>query len=83
MKAEGWIDVWPSSGPVRYYQPPLWCDLCGYGVHSLPVNAPHHFCHRHKEKEIQKFLAGEKPGYFQLKEQEQQANDQHPTASRR
>lgn len=56
----------------RTMEPVIWCDLCGWGArHTSNPDDVHHFCHRHKEPEIQAFLDGKIKGYFQLEKEEE------------
>ncbi|WP_299194568.1 hypothetical protein [uncultured Amphritea sp.] len=47
----------------------IWCDICGYGAREdhKTVYQKIHFCRRHKASEIDRFMSGELPGYFELK----------------
>lgn len=75
MNTGEWILHIPMKGTVKYWEPWIFCDLCGWSCIGQPAAAPHHFCHRHKLKDIQRFLDGDLPGYEQLENMEPTPNE--------
>ena len=65
MWARDWYDN--DDPPV----PCIWCDVCGWGFTIIGnADGEIHFCHRHNADEVRQFWTGERPGYFDLENEE-------------